>query len=282
MMGKMILGIFLLLIAGMAFALPDYRVGIDSIFNSTGFMTIGIRTFNQGTNANSTSFTNDTYDSGQGVMHQVPPLAQSQSYSYYHNVTCTPGQWVALSAQADVWNNIGESNENNNFVNWATICPGAQQQPDLTVSALSVPTTMIVGRPYAGTVTTRNAGTGAAGGSTTNVQANGQFVANIQVLPLAPGATSTGSFQIQCSSVGRRQVLARADSTGMVSESNENNNLRTATVNCLNAPTNRTNETINISTMNIGGGSKNPYVAILNALGISLSDELLNAICMGR
>ncbi len=119
---------------------------------------------------------------------------------------CTPGQ---LTAIADVGNDVGESNENNNS---KTAGP-FECLPDLIVSAIG-----------AQSVTVSNVGDGDAGPSA--VQVAGQ---SFQVPPIQ----SDGKAQIDYPCVGGF-VKAVADAFDQVTESNEGNNIDARDVgNCL-------------------------------------------------
>ena len=105
-------------------------------------------------------------------------------------------------------------------------------QPDYIVS-ISAPASATVGVPFQVSVTTSNTGPGnSPNASVTQVNFTGSTTQNIAVPPLASGASQPNTVFFTCAGTGVRTITARADATGTVGESNENNNLATAAVNC--------------------------------------------------
>jgi len=114
----------------------------------------------------------------------------------------------------------------------ATVNCNAAPQPDYIVS-ISAPASATVGVPFQVSVTTSNTGPGnSPNASVTQVNFTGSTTQNIAVPPLASGASQPNTVFFTCAGTGVRTITARADATGTVGESNENNNLATAAVNC--------------------------------------------------
>ncbi len=114
--------------------------------------------------------------------------------------------------------------------------------PDLIVSALSVPTGTVAGSTISVTDTTRNqSGTGQAAASTTKfyLSANSiwdtgdAWIGSRAVPLLAPGASSSGPANVTIpagTATGTYSIIAKADADGALTESNETNNTRAASI----------------------------------------------------
>jgi subtilase family serine protease len=111
--------------------------------------------------------------------------------------------------------------------------------PDLAETAITnPPATQKAGTNFAVTDTTKNQGTGSSGSSTTRYylsadtakDASDTLLTNTRgIATLAPGATSTGSLLVTIPTAtppGAYFLLACADDTGVVAESDETNNCR--------------------------------------------------------
>jgi len=106
--------------------------------------------------------------------------------------------------------------------------------PDLTIASLTVPDAG-AGQVVTATDTTRNAGGGASGASTTSyylsansvLDASDVLLGSRAVAPLAPGATDTGSASLTIPAgtpAGLYYVFAKADAGDAVGEVFESNN----------------------------------------------------------
>ena len=134
--------------------------------------------------------------------------------------------WVA----ADNWGQVGESNEANNF-NSLTFTVTAPPQPDLIVSSLTVPISVMQGADYTFTYTIKNAGmaTSALNAAAYYVDQKpdtGHFLGYNITNSLAAGVSQNfgGGFTTAGLSVGQHTVWVGADNWGQVGESNETNN----------------------------------------------------------
>ena len=166
----------------------------------------------------------------------VPQLAAGASdtaaSSFTIPSTAATGTYYVL-AKADAGGTNPESNENNNVKMGSSIGIG----PDLVVSALTNPAAAAAGSTISVSDTTKNQGGGAAGSSVTyfylsaNVlfDAPDVFIGNRAVGPLAVGAsdTTTTALTIPADTpAGVYYVIAKADATGFVPETQESNNTK--------------------------------------------------------
>ena len=106
--------------------------------------------------------------------------------------------------------------------------------PDLIINSINAPGTFTLGVPTGVTVTTKNQGTKSAGASTTRLAAFGSQ--NAAVPSLAAGASHNSNFDVTCTSLGNFTLTATADVNGVVSESNEANNVTATTANRVAPP----------------------------------------------
>ena len=232
------------------------RVGPDlsvSSLTTTGPLgaganiTVNDTTKNNGASASGTSVTNfylstnSTYDAGDTPLgsRNVPALAAGATNAGTTNVTIpagtATGQWYIL-AQADALNTNTETNETNNL----TVLI-ARIGPDLHISSLSGGTNVGSGGPLSISETTRNAGGGSAGASTTRyyLSTNSSLDASDTVLGSRSVAAlvSTGTSVLASTltvpaglATGTYYLIAQADADNAVVETNETNNLGTLTL----------------------------------------------------
>ena len=185
--------------------------------------------------------TNPTVDATDVVLgnHQVGPLAGGATVTTSTTVTlpsATATGTYYILAQADGTSMVVEASESNNvrFSSAIRIKPY-----DLTVSALTAPTTAGAGAAIVVTDTTQNAGGGTAPASSTafylsaNVMLDAADVllGSRGVLALAPGASTGASTTVAIPitvATGSYYVLALADGMLAVAETMESNNSRFA------------------------------------------------------
>jgi subtilase family serine protease len=193
--------------------------------------------------ATTTSFflsTDATLDGGDVLLgsRAVPSLAGGGISTGSTSVTIPAGTATGLYtliARADATDAVSETYENNNTTS-ATLRIG----PDLTVSSLTVPTSAGAGTTISVTDSTRNAGGGASGASTTRYYLStdgtpgGDVELGSRAVPaLAPSATSTGTVTLAIpagTAGGSYFVIAVADADGAVPETNEGNNFTNRTM----------------------------------------------------
>jgi subtilase family serine protease len=181
---------------------------------------------------NATLDATDTLLSGNRI---VPELGPSETSLGSSTLTIPAGATAGLYyviAKADGDGTIAETAETNNTTG-RTITIG----PDLTLSSLTVPFSMVVGVPVSITDTLKNQGAGGAGPSTTRFYLSTNLLLDANdiplppgraVLDLAPGVSSTGSTTIVIPSgtaPGNYYLLVKADGDGQVAEGQENNNV---------------------------------------------------------
>ena len=159
----------------------------------------------------------------QGTSLTIPPATVRGTYY--------------VIAKADGGNLIPETLENNNTA-FDTIVIG----PDLVISALTVPATSGPGMQINVTDTTKNQGGGQAAASTTNFYLSTNTIYGVgdillghrDIGPLGPGDMSGGgptALTIPAgTALGTYYILAVADSSLAVNETNENNNTLAAVI----------------------------------------------------
>jgi subtilisin family serine protease/subtilase family serine protease len=142
----------------------------------------------------------------------------------------TAGTYYVI-AQADGVNAVLETAETNNYKGSSSVRIG----PDLIVSAVSAPASAAAGASITVTDTTKNQGAGAATPSSTGfyLSANSSigsgdvFLGSRSLDALSAGGTSTASITLQIPGdtvPGTYYVVARADWSGLVTETAETNN----------------------------------------------------------
>jgi subtilase family serine protease len=187
---------------------------------------------------------NPTFDAGDTRLagaRNVAPLEAGASSVGTTAVTLqavAPGTWY-LMGNADDGNNVVETQETNN-VRYTTIYIG----PDLSVSAVNAPVTVVAGSTMTITETVRNYGADTAPPSTTRfyLSLNGALDATdilldaVREVPaVAVNGANSGSTSVTVPTgiSGHYFLLAVADGFGVVAEANELNNvlLRLITIN---------------------------------------------------
>jgi Fungalysin metallopeptidase (M36)/CARDB/Fungalysin/Thermolysin Propeptide Motif len=169
----------------------------------------------------------------------VPPLGVGASSAGTTTVTvpaaATPGLWYVL-AVADDLDQVAEAYETNN-IRTTTVAIG----PDLTVSSISTPTTVVAGASINVSDTIKNTGAEVSGGSTTRfyLSLNSSLdptdidLAVERIVPsLGVNATNTGTTTITIPTglSGRYYLIFVADGNGQVAEARETNNTRAASI----------------------------------------------------
>ena len=238
------------------------KIGPDLIVSSvTGPSTAGAggtilvsdTTKNQGAAAASASSTafylsiNATLDAPDVFLNSrpVPSLAagamDSTSTSLQIPAGTATGTYYVI-ATADSTGVVAESVETNN-ASAVVLRIG----PDLTVSALSSPTSAVAGAPITVSDTTKNAGGGSANASTTRfylstnltVDAADIVLGSRPVGALVAGASDTASSVLPIpasTAAGTYWLIALADATNTVTETTESNNTRVVSIRINAAP----------------------------------------------
>ena len=207
----------------------------DTVRNQGGASSPGTETaFYLSTNA---SFDASDIELGRRVVPVLGPSASSAAIvSLALPASLSTGSYYVLSV-VDPDSGVAEAAENNNMRASGVLRVG----PDLTVTSLTGPASVVRGTAIALTDTTRNQGGGAAPVSTTRfyLSANASLDASDVLLgergvpALAGGASNqaTTSLAIPAGTApGSYYVIVRADDPEAIGETAENNNVRTRVV----------------------------------------------------
>jgi hypothetical protein len=230
---------------------PDLRVEAVSVSPTSiaagGSVTVSYRIANRGTGAVSGSYverislsSNTTVDSEDTLLLTTAarntPLAANATLTFSQTVSVPsgfPSGSYFIIVHTDGHGGVSESNELNN----STATRLTVQTGDLVVSALSAPSSAVIGTTILVTDTTRNQGNATAGPSTTQfflsadtILGPGDHLVGGRALgSLAAGATSSGSTSVTIpvgTPPGTYLLMAGTDALGAVPESNELNNSR--------------------------------------------------------
>jgi hypothetical protein len=134
---------------------------------------------------------------------------------------------VTITATADPYNRVAESNETNNT---AAAALTIRTRPDLSIPAIALSDPApVAGKPVTVTATLRNGGQTAAAGQTTTLyngspDAGGAAIGNRSVASIAGGESRAAVFTWTPARPGPYRLFARTDRTGVVGESDEGNN----------------------------------------------------------
>jgi subtilase family serine protease len=166
---------------------------------------------------------------GQPIGALAAGASASASTSLIIPAGTAAGTWYVI-AEADGADAVAEASESNN-----TMVKAVKLGPDLTVSALTVPSSAAAGSTISVTHTLKNQGAEAAGPSTTrfyfstnaSLDASDVAIGNQAMPALAAGATSaaTTSLTLPAGGGGTRYVIAEVDGDDGVPESVESNNV---------------------------------------------------------
>ncbi len=161
----------------------------------------------------------------------VTPLAPGASVARTASFVIPPDLEGACSfvVVADATGTILETDETDNALLAGTIVVAAAERPNLVVLGVTMPSTVVVGRPFAIGYTVRNAGTAPAPMnwadsaflSLNATLGSDDFPAGSapRVAPLAPGETYSGSINaIAPTAVGVYRAILRTDSSNTVLE----------------------------------------------------------------
>jgi subtilase family serine protease len=207
-------------------------------------LTVNDTTKNQGTGPAPSSVTGfylstntalDTSDVSLGT-RPVPQLAGAASDSASTVLTVPTGTAVGnyyLLAKADVGLSVAESSETNNLKTGSIVAVG----PDLVLTALTVPASGSAGGSITVADTTKNQGGGGASGSVTSFYLSTNVLLDTSDLLL--GSRSVGALGAGISEAastplsipaetvaGTYYIVAKADGTGLVPETQELNNVK--------------------------------------------------------
>jgi serine protease AprX len=184
---------------------------------------------------------NTSWDAGDLFLgtRPVPELAGGQASTATTALTvpaATPVARYFVIAKSDHGSAVIEVSEANNVRAGGSIAVG----PDLRVSALNAPATVVRGTPFTITDTTRN-DAGAAAATTTSyylsvnatLDASDLLLGSHGVSALALDGSENGQATVvipATQATGNYYIIAKADAAGVVAEISEPNNVRTKTI----------------------------------------------------
>ena len=135
-----------------------------------------------------------------------------------------------LTISADANQQITESNENNNIIT-GSVAVSASNLADITVSNLTLPETPEVGVTYTINATVTNTGNTATGTFVVKLYDNNTQIQKITLTGLNTGESTTVTFNWTPTTTGNHILSVIADANKQITETNENNNQITSTIN---------------------------------------------------
>ena len=229
-------------------------LGTPSTGMANGPITITDTTTNSGTTAMPASVTgfylslNTSHDANDIFLgsRNVGPLGASQANSGSTPMVIPAGTASAsyfVLGIADYDHVVPEINETNNIKAIGTLRVG----PDVTVSAVTGPSTAAAGTTITAGDTTRNVGGDTMPASVTSfylstnstIDATDVLLGSRPVPSLAPGASETGSLSVvipTTTTAGTYYIIAKADGPNATVEPQENNNTRLKSISITAAP----------------------------------------------
>jgi hypothetical protein len=187
-------------------------------------LTAGVR--NAGTVAAAATTLDFKLNGAVVASANVPALAAGASATVTGAVSARAQGTYTVASTVDPANTVAESNNDNNTFTASTQLVVAQAPgPDLLVTAISLsPANPAAGAAVSFTVGLQNRGTSAAGASTTRVVV-GSTTLTGATPAIAGGNTTTVTVSgTWTATSGGATAVATADSAGVVTETNENNN----------------------------------------------------------
>ena len=209
----------------------------DTTLN-VGPVTVGATTTRYVLSVDSVRSADDVVIGSRGMGALGPGVFTAGSAVVTIPLGTATGTYFVLAC-ADDTAQVVEANETNNCRAAAGTVAVAPATADYVVTALSdPPATVAASAGFTATDTTQNAGTGGGFASTTRYylstntlrDAGDVLLTGVRAVPaLGAGATSSGSVTVTIpatTAVGPYYLLACADDTGAIPETNENNNCR--------------------------------------------------------
>ncbi|MCF2149337.1 C2 family cysteine protease [Desmonostoc muscorum LEGE 12446] len=228
---------------------PKQDLVITSISATSGtagsYLNFSYNIKNQGTASAGYSYTafylstdakldsSDIYLDYDHVSSLSAGVSSNRSASVYLDSSLKSGTYY-LFAAADDWDDVAESNENNNIA-YKAITIGGAAKPDLVISSISA-TSGTSGSNLNFTYKIKNQGTATANSNSTQfylskdtaLDSSDTYLGSDSVSSLAAGVSSSESASVALASTlasGTYYLIAKADGGSTISESNENNNL---------------------------------------------------------
>ncbi|MFF5291481.1 CARDB domain-containing protein [Paractinoplanes globisporus] len=199
--------------------------------DETSAITASATVRNAGTAASAATSLDVRVGGAVGGSGQVAALAAGASTTVAVNLGRLAQGSYPLSAVVDPANTVAEQNNDNNTLAASSPLVVAQAPgPDLQVlSVTSNPASPAAGASVSFTVAVNNRGTTTAAATTTRVVVNGTTL-NANTAAVAAGSTVNVSLGTWTATSGGATIVATADATNVVAETNENNNSRTASI----------------------------------------------------
>ncbi|KAF0094299.1 MAG: APHP domain-containing protein [Puniceicoccaceae bacterium 5H] len=188
---------------------------------------------NVGTAAAAASSLAFSLDSQEVETAQVSSLAAGGSTTVSATIPAQTAGSYTVSAQVDTADVVNELDEGNNLVSSSSPLTVSQTPgPDLEVVDVAyTPEFPADGASVSFTVQVRNRGTTpVAAGTTTRVAIGGTTLQQTNTPTIGAGQTVSVSIPGSWTAAGSANATATADATGMVSETNENNNTATVSI----------------------------------------------------
>ncbi|MDV3001938.1 MAG: hypothetical protein N5P05_003544 [Chroococcopsis gigantea SAG 12.99] len=190
---------------------------------------------------NTTLDSNDTYFTSDYVSSLGAGQSATESIYVSLDDALNTGTYYIL-AQADAWDDVVESNENNNITS-RPIAITASPKPDLTITNFTAPASVNAGSSLNISYTVRNqgvAGTGWYGNNSRfylsmdgTVDSSDTVIGSDTTYDLDPNTSTTENVSIDIPiklNGGTYYLLAQTDADGDIPESNENNNIASRTI----------------------------------------------------
>jgi subtilisin family serine protease/subtilase family serine protease len=224
-----------------ATGMPNGAITVTDTTRNQGAATIPPSSTGFYLSTNGSLSANDVFLGSRTVSALAPSTSEAGSMQVTIPANTTPGSYYVV-AVAD-WNGaVLESQETNNTRSSSAIRIG----PDLTVTALTAPTSAVAGTTITANDTTMNQGGEATPASITNfylstnstLDAGDQLIGTRQLNAVGAGQTSAGSalLTVPTTAAGTHYIIAKADGNDAIQESSEVNNTRVRTITIAAAP----------------------------------------------
>ncbi|BCJ50600.1 hypothetical protein Asp14428_20750 [Actinoplanes sp. NBRC 14428] len=195
-------------------------------------VTVAVTVQNRGTAAAPASSLNVSVGGTVAGTAAVGALAAGASTTVQVNAGRRGQGSYAVSAVVDPSNTVPEqNNDNNSFTSPTQLVVAQAPGPDLQVLSVTTnPPNPAAGAAVSFSVAVNNRGTSAAAASVTRVSVGGTTL-NTNTPQIAAGATATVAISgTWTATAGGATVTATADATGVVAETNEDNNALTRSI----------------------------------------------------
>ncbi|MFG1705830.1 CARDB domain-containing protein [Nonomuraea sp. M3C6] len=198
---------------------------------ATNAITLSATVRNAGSTASGADDVTFSLDGTSVGTAAVPGLAAGASSTVSANIGTRGAGTYTVGAKADADNTIIEQNEDNNTAT-SSLTVAEAPGPDLQVLGVtSNPPNPAVGAAVTFTVAVKNRGTSAVSATTVTRLAVGGTTLNASTAAIAAGATANVAMSGSWTATsGGATITATADATGVVAETNENNNTFTQAI----------------------------------------------------